>query len=95
MKGLTGTLQVPCDDDLSELAHDLLLGHAGESEGERAARHDAAVDLLANDPYLAARTDRLVDHIAEQLVAALTAPSHASRRPRTRTRRRVRQGVAA
>jgi hypothetical protein len=64
MKAFIGSHQVVTDDDALELALgtplELWLGVDGESEAERAARQDAARDILADDPELFDRAVRVV-----------------------------------
>ncbi|WP_074467682.1 hypothetical protein [Streptomyces sp. WMMB 714] len=64
MKAFIGSHQVITDGDALELALgtplELWLGVDGESEAERAARQDAARDILADDPELFDRAVRVV-----------------------------------
>jgi hypothetical protein len=65
MKHFIGRHRVATTDDVLELAIGtplaLWLGVDGESDAERAARLDAARDILADDPEL---TDRLTERAA-------------------------------
>jgi len=73
---------------------DLWLGEDGEDDEERAARLDAARDILADDPSLVDRTTRL----AVELIGA-TMPDLLRLAPQTAPARsagrRSRTGVAA
>ncbi len=64
MRSFIGTHEVLSDEDFVELALGtplaLWLGEENESEGERAARLDAARDILADDPELFDRVSRAV-----------------------------------
>ena len=63
MKNFIGRTEARSTTEFIELALgtplDLWLGQDGESEVERAARMDAARDILADDPGLFDRTTRL------------------------------------
>jgi hypothetical protein len=98
MKHYIGLHQARDTADFLELALgtplDLWLGEDGESPQERAARLDAARDILADDPGLVDRTTRLaVETIGATMPDLLrlvpTAPAVA------RPRRTPRTGVAA
>ena len=100
MKDYIGRHQARTTDDFLELALgtplDLWLGEENETAEERAARLDAARDILADDPDLVDRTTRLaVETIGAtmpdllRLAPAPTVP--AVRRPR----RPLGMGVAA
>ncbi|MFI6696693.1 hypothetical protein ACIBLA_34095 [Streptomyces sp. NPDC050433] len=77
-------------DEFVELALgtplDLWLGVEGESEMERAAREDAARDILADDPSLVDRTSTVatetVEALAPDLFNVVTLPRHTARRVR-------------
>ena len=99
MKNFIGHDEARSTDEFIELALgtplDLWLGQDGESEVERAARMDAARDILADDPGLFDRTTRLaVETIGATMpdllrLAPLTAPARFAGRRASRT------GVAA
>jgi len=99
MKTFIGCTEARSTTEFIELALgtplDLWLGEEGESEGERAARMDAARDILADDPTLFDRATRLaVESIAANMpdllrLAPLTAPARSTGPRRSRT------GVAA
>ncbi|MDT0307201.1 hypothetical protein RM780_09525 [Streptomyces sp. DSM 44917] len=94
MRSFIGAHEALDGNDFIELALGtplaLWLGVEGESEEERAARVDAARDILAEDPELFDRVSRLavlaVEEHAPALLHVLTPP----RRPR-----RPRKAVAA
>ena len=98
MKNFIGHTEARSTEDVIELALgtplDLWLGQDGESEMERAARTDAARDILADDPALFDRTTRLaVQTIATTMPDLLRlAPLIGGVPRRGRTRR---AGVAA
>lgn len=77
MKAFIGPHQVVTDDDALELALgtplELWLGVEGESEAERAARQDAARDILADDPELFDRAVRVVADALPPLPRSATA----------------------
>ncbi|AEW95898.1 MULTISPECIES: hypothetical protein [Streptomycetaceae] len=94
MRNLIGRHEVATDDELIELALgtplDLWLGpEDGESPEERAARLDAARDILADDPALFDRTTRMVAELIETRapdvvnVVALPRPATLRRPART------------
>jgi hypothetical protein len=104
MKNYIGPSEIRTTDEWIELAVgtplDLWLGQEGEDEGERAARLDAARDILADDPGLLDRTTRLaVETIAATMpeLLRLVPPGGPTRPTGTRPtgRRRTRAGVAA
>ncbi|MFI6280485.1 hypothetical protein [Streptomyces sp. NPDC050988] len=96
MRTYIGRQQAISTEDFAELALgtpvELWLGVEGESDEERAAREDAARDILADDPDL---TDDLIRMAAQIIevnpdlfdVIPLTRP--------TRRHRAARKGVAA
>ncbi|MGW7597082.1 hypothetical protein [Streptomyces antimycoticus] len=69
MKSYIGHHQVATDTDYLELALgtplELWLGEEGESAEERAARLDAAHDILADDPELIDRVTRIAAEAIE------------------------------
>lgn len=91
MKSFVGTHQVVSADDYIELALgtpvELWLGVAGESEEERAARQDAARDILADNPHLVDDATRLaadtLDAYVPDLGNVLPLTGPVSRRRRT------------
>ncbi|NWF26045.1 hypothetical protein HW130_07140 [Streptomyces sp. PKU-EA00015] len=97
MRAFIGGHEVVSDTDFVELALgtpiELWLGAEGESDMERAARLDAARDILADNPNLPDDVSRVASEAIEAFapelfnVIPLTAPK-AARRPR-------RNGVAA
>ena len=99
MRNFIGHTETRSTKDFIELALgtplDLWLGEEGESDQERAARLDAARDILADDPGLLDRTTRL----AVETIGA-TMPDLLRLAPRpdgrlTAGRRAPRAGVAA
>ena len=82
MRAFIGRHEVRDDDDLIDLAiglgtpPELWLGENGESEEERAARLDAGVDILADDPDLAAPVTALAVAAIEAYAHRLTAGRH-------------------
>jgi hypothetical protein len=84
-------------DEFIELAlgtpPELWLGEEGESALERAARMDAARDILADDPSLVDRTTRLAVETIGATMPDLFRLAPAA--PVTRPRRTARTGVAA
>ena len=98
MKNFIGPSEARSTDDFLELALgtpvDLWLGIEDETPQERAARLDAARDILADDPGLVDRTTRL----AVETIGA-TMPDLLRLAPAVpavvRPRRRPRSGVAA
>lgn len=97
MKSYVGSHQVVSADDYIELALgtpvELWLGVDGESEMERAARQDAARDILADNPHLVDDVTRLAAHAIESHVPA---PGNVLPLARPVARRRpVRKEVAA
>ncbi|MBT2365409.1 hypothetical protein J7E88_08775 [Streptomyces sp. ISL-10] len=98
MRTYVGHQQAVSTEDFVELALgtpvELWLGVEGESEMERAARMDAARDILADNPSLPDDVSRVaaeaIEAFAPELfnVVPLTAPKAARRQPR-------RNGVAA
>ncbi|WP_327577428.1 hypothetical protein [Streptomyces sp. NBC_00145] len=97
MKSFVGTHQVVSADDYIELALgtpiELWLGIEGESEMERAARQDAARDILADNPHLVDDVTRLAAHAAQSYIPAAGNVLPLSR-PVSR-RRSTHKGVAA
>jgi len=99
MKNFIGHTEARSTEDFIELALGtplaLWLGEDGESDEERAARMDAARDILADDPALFDRTTRLaVETIGATMpdllrLAPVLAADSAGRR------RASRAGVAA
>jgi len=83
-------------EDVIELALgtplDLWLGEDGESDQERAARMDAARDILADDPALFDRTTRLAVQVIATTMPDLLRLAPPAARPNGR---RSRAGVAA
>ncbi|QCX74941.1 hypothetical protein C9F11_06205 [Streptomyces sp. YIM 121038] len=84
MKSFIGMHQVVSADDYIELALgtpvELWLGVEGESRMERAARQDAARDILADHPHLVDDVARVaaeaIDaHLSELSVVPLPRPS--------------------
>ncbi|UED88813.1 hypothetical protein [Streptomyces profundus] len=65
MRSFIGDQEIATEYEMTELAiglgtdPELWLGSEGESEEERAARLDAAADILADDPELAGPVARL------------------------------------
>ncbi|QMV23354.1 hypothetical protein GQS52_18060 [Streptomyces sp. SCUT-3] len=98
MRSFIGRHQAVTDDDFFELALgtplELWLGEEGESDEERAARLDAARDILADDPGLYDRAVRAavraVEHDAPHLLVLPITP-----RPVAAGRRAVWKQVAA
>ncbi|MQY14993.1 hypothetical protein SRB5_51700 [Streptomyces sp. RB5] len=98
MKTIVAGRRADTPTDFAELAlgtpPELWLGVEGESAEERAARLDAARDILADDPGM---TDELVRLAAEAIEAS--APELFNIvplvRPAARRRRGTRAGVAA
>ena len=99
MRTFIGHTEARSTEDFIELAIgtplDLWLGEDGESDEERAARLDAARDILADYPALVDRTTRLAVEVIGATMPHLlrlappTAPAPATGRRRSRT------GVAA
>ncbi|MFI5661551.1 hypothetical protein [Streptomyces sp. NPDC051684] len=91
MKSFVGTHQVVSADDYIELALgtpvELWLGVEGESAEERAARQDAARDILADNPHLVDDATRLaaehIDAYVPELGNVLPLTRLVSRRRRT------------
>ncbi|MFE1358371.1 hypothetical protein [Streptomyces harbinensis] len=73
MRSYIGTHEVQTDDDFVELAlgtdPELWLGVDGETAEERAARLDAARDILADDP-------ELITHVAVVTIGAVEEFAH-------------------
>ncbi|MER5395396.1 hypothetical protein [Streptomyces sp. NPDC002599] len=96
MRTYVGHQQAVSADDFVELALgtpvELWLGVEGETDEERAAREDAARDILADNPHLPDRVSR----IAAEAIEAY-APELFKVIPLNRPvgRRSVRKGVAA
>lgn len=95
MRTYIGRQQAVSAEDFAELALgtplELWLGVEGESEEERAAREDAARDILADNPNLPDDLVRIAAHVIEDNpdlfdVVALVRPAR---------RRTARKGVAA
>lgn len=97
MKSFVGMHQVVSADDYIELAIgtpvELWLGIEGESAMERAARQDAARDILADNPHLVDDVTRLAALAAQSYIPAAGNVLPLSR-PVSR-RRNTRKGVAA
>ena len=93
MKTFIGPYEARTTDDVLELALgtplDLWLGVEDETDEERAARLDAARDIIADEPELFDRVTRL----AAELLDTAT-PCRPASRPGAR-RRAARAGVAA
>ncbi|MCX4699069.1 hypothetical protein [Streptomyces sp. NBC_01373] len=96
MRAYIGRQQAVSADDFAELALgtpvELWLGVEGETEEERAAREDAARDILAENPGLPDDLVRIAAQVIEENpdlfdVIPLTRPA--------RRRRAARKGVAA
>jgi Lon protease-like protein len=98
MRTFIGGHQVVSDTDFIELALgtpvELWLGVEGESEMERAARLDAARDILADNPNLPDDVSRVAAEAIESFAPELfnVLPLPASKAARRRPRR---NGVAA
>jgi hypothetical protein len=95
MRTYIGRQQAVSAEDFAELALgtpvELWLGVEGESEEERAAREDAARDILADNPNLPDGLVRMAAQVIEENpdlfdVVALVRPAR---------RRTARKGVAA
>lgn len=97
MKAFVGMHQVVSADDYIELALgapvELWLGVEGESEMERAARQDAARDILADNPHLVDDVARIAAEAIDAYVPELTNVASLAR-PIAR-RRSARKAVAA
>ncbi|MFJ3495980.1 hypothetical protein ACIPPJ_20615 [Streptomyces sp. NPDC086091] len=95
MRTYIGRQQAISADDFAELALgtpvELWLGVAGETDEERAAREDAARDILADNPNL---PDDLV-RIAAQVIEENPDLFDVVPMVRPARRRTVRKGVAA
>ncbi|GGS74759.1 hypothetical protein [Streptomyces violaceus] len=96
MRSYIGRQQAVSAEDFAELALgtpvELWLGVEGETDEERAAREDAARDILADNPNLPDDLIRIAAQVIEENpdlfdVIPLTRP--------TRGRRSARKGVAA
>ncbi|MGA5452371.1 hypothetical protein ACPCVO_37625 [Streptomyces umbrinus] len=96
MRTYIGRQQAISTEDFAELALgtpvELWLGVEGESDAERAAREDAARDILADDPDLPDDLIRMAAQVIEDNpdlfdVITLSRPA--------RRRRAARKGVAA
>lgn len=74
---------------------DLWLGVEGETAEKRAARLDAARDILADDPSLVDRTTRLAVETIGATMPDLLRLAPAPAAPVVRSRRTRRTGVAA
>ena len=74
---------------------DLWLGEDGEDDEERAARLDAARDILADDPSLVDRTTRLAVELIGATMPDLLRLAPPSAPAKSAGRRRSRTGVAA
>lgn len=96
MRAYINGQQALTDDDFTELAlgtpAELWLGVEGESEMERAARLDAARDILADDPRMLDDVLRLAAAAIEERAGDLFNVVPLARPARTR---RVRKGAAA
>jgi hypothetical protein len=95
MRTFIGGHQVVSDTDFIELALgtpvELWLGVEGESEMERAARLDAARDILSDNPNLPDDVSRVAaEAFAPELFNVVPLPE-----PRAVRRRPRRKGVAA
>jgi hypothetical protein len=96
MRAYIGRQQAVSAEDFAELALgtpvELWLGVEGETDEERAAREDAARDILADNPHLPDDLIRIAAQVIDENpdlfdVIPLTCPG--------RGRRSVRKGVAA
>ncbi|MEU2539280.1 hypothetical protein [Streptomyces iakyrus] len=96
MRAYIGRQQAVSAEDFAELALgtpvELWLGVEGETDEERAAREDAARDILADNPHLPDDLIRIAAQVIEENpdlfdVIPLARPA--------RGRRSVRKGVAA
>ncbi|AMW11971.1 hypothetical protein A4E84_22210 [Streptomyces qaidamensis] len=96
MRAYIGHQQAVSAEDFAELALgtpvELWLGVEGETDEERAAREDAARDILADNPHLPDDLIRIAAQVIEENpdlfdVVPLTRPA--------RGRRPARKGVAA
>ncbi|MZE79733.1 MULTISPECIES: hypothetical protein [Streptomyces] len=98
MKNFIGRCEAVTDTDYIELALgtpvELWLGEDGESDEERAARLDAARDILADDPGLADRATRAAVEVIEAHAPELLAVPNAVR-PASVVRTAFRTAVAA
>ncbi|MEU3353799.1 hypothetical protein [Streptomyces sp. NPDC037389] len=97
MKAFIGGHQVVTDDDFLELSLgtplELWLGVDGESREERAARLDAARDILADQPELLDTIARVAAEVAE--MAGAYAPTRLTTARRgVRAAARARQNTA-
>ncbi|MFF1513829.1 hypothetical protein [Streptomyces sp. NPDC058305] len=96
MRTYVGHQQAVSADDFVELALgtpvELWLGVEGETDEERAARLDAARDILADNPYLPDAVSRIaaetIEAYAPELLNVVPLARPAGRRP-------VRKGAAA
>lgn len=100
MRAFIGGHQVVSSTDFVELALgtplDLWLGVEGESEIERAARMDAARDILADNPELPDRVSRVAAEAIEAYAPNLFNVVPLSRPARPAVRRRASwKGAAA
>lgn len=99
MKSFIGHHQVTTDTDYLELALgtplELWLGEPDETDEERAARLDAARDILADDPELIDRVTRLAAEAIETHAPALLTSVGILPRPARSKGRAVTKAVAA
>ncbi|GAA2333466.1 hypothetical protein [Streptomyces cuspidosporus] len=99
MKSFIGHHEVATDTDYLELALgtplELWLGEEDESDDERAARLDAARDILADDPELIDRATRIAAEAIEAHVPALFHNVSRLPRPARSTGRTTPKAVAA
>ncbi|WP_419996136.1 hypothetical protein [Streptomyces boninensis] len=92
MRSYVNGHQAVTEEDFAELGLGtslaLWLGEPGESPEERAAREDAGRDILADDPELPDRLDRLAVEVIEarapQLAEVIAMPRVAAARSRSR-----------
>ncbi|MFK4265336.1 hypothetical protein [Streptomyces milbemycinicus] len=99
MKSFIGHHEVATDTDYLELALgtplELWLGEEGESDEGRAARLDAARDIIADDPELIDRATQIAAEAIETHVPALFHNVSRLPRPPRNTGRTAPKAVAA
>ncbi|MFE5125484.1 hypothetical protein [Streptomyces sp. NPDC056669] len=99
MKSFIGHHEVATDTDYLELALgtplELWLGEEGESDEERAARLDAARDILADDPELIDSVSRIAAEAIEAHASGLFPSIGRLPRQARRTGRTAPKAVAA
>ncbi|MDW6061358.1 hypothetical protein SAZ11_29415 [Streptomyces sp. FXJ1.4098] len=99
MKSFIGHHEVATDTDYLELALgtplELWLGEEGESDQERAARLDAARDIIADDPELIDRATQIAAEAIETHVPTLFHNVSRLPRPARSTSRTAPKAVAA